>query len=88
MSHQSNINIDEQLTETYRLDTAPQYRRDIFGSVFPTTALERKNNRKKEFNRIWGLDKVNDEMDKFREQIKETQKSSEERNEALNKLLN
>lgn len=43
MSHQSNVNIDEQLTETYRLDIAPQYRRDIFGQVFlDGIALKRK----------------------------------------------
>jgi hypothetical protein len=87
MSHQKNIEVDEFLNETFCLDQAPHYRQDIFGSVYPTTALERKKNRIKEFNKTWGVGQMNDAMDKFREVVGEAQESSEERNEAVKKVF-
>jgi hypothetical protein len=87
MSHPSNDQYYEVVNERFNIDCAPRYRQDIFGDVWPTTALERKKNRIKEFNKTWGIDKINDSIDKFNAAIRSAQKSSEERNEAIKKVF-
>jgi hypothetical protein len=88
MSHNSNIARDEYLAETYNLDTAPQYRQDIFGEVWPTTALERKKQAIKKFNDTWGINELNHQKERFDEAVVKAQKTSEEMNESLERLFN
>lgn len=92
MSHPNNIARDDYLAETYELDKAPFYRRDIFGQVWEARpAYERKLDKTRDqFQRTW-LDEqrmLDGAVERFNEAFDTAFKSSKERNKVVEKLLN
>lgn len=94
----TNQRLIEKAKDDYLTDYQPFYRQDIFGEVWPTTAWERRKNRRlAEFNENWGINafhqavkeaiETNDQWNGVKKQLDRTIKSSEERNEAIKKVF-
>jgi hypothetical protein len=87
----TNQRLIEQAKDDYNTDYAPYYRQDIFGEVYlKRPAYERRlETAKDQLERTW-LDHqrtMDGAMEQFREAADGAIKSSEERNEAVNRLI-